>query len=312
MTRFRDRYQDIYSLLSRAELQRGSEGLEELCLGPELFGEEGGKFLGFYTDEGLEIAMRKYGFYRDLERMGFHEFRLVTRTEDPDEHLLRLFSERPRVEDPLVELVVHRSFLRPTGTLADRMEMTHVPVLTVDWLILQNPLGKFSAARPPLPGQRYPGLGVGAQVLEMLRNICMRLNLGGIVTVPSFFHNALFYSEEFRHFDPRMQGEFLALCRDLMPRLKNSVAAASWALHWKMVRNRGDDDGPYAWFQELMVDPITDDLKAYLSAPEYLAEVQEGLRANEFDVYREPLMQNMASRGVHPFNAELIQEWIED
>ncbi len=309
MTRFRDRYQEIYSLLSRAELQRGSEGIAELSLGPDLFGEETEKFLGFYTTDGLQVALRKYGFFRDLERLGFLDFHIELQTDDPDEHMLRLFSRNPDLSTPLVELVVHRSFLKPQDTLASRLSQTHIPVLTVDWLILQNPNAFFTPRRPPLPGQNHPGLGVGAQVLELLRNICFRLQLGGIVTIPSYFHNALFYSEEFLHFDPRQQGIFLGMCRDLMPQAQNSVAAASWALHWKMVKNRQDDQ-PVSWFQDLMVNPIGDSLNEYFQAPEYRAEVQEGLTAGEFELFGEPLRQNLRRRGIHPFDPDRIQEWL--
>lgn len=312
MTRYRDRYEEIYNLLTRADLQRGSEGLDELSLGPELFGADTELWLGFYTDEGLLTALKKYGFMRELEHLGFRNFRLETRTDDPDEHLLRLWSVDPPASEPLIELVVRRDFLRPYSALADRVSDSHIPVLTVEWLMLQNPLADFRPHRPPLPGQRFAGLGVGAQVLELLRNVCHRLHLGGIVTVPSHFHNAVFYSEEFLHFDPTCQGTFLALCRDLIPQTNNSVAAASWALHWEMVRNRKAQDATFPWFQELMVDPINDDLKAYFNHADFRSEVQQALSAHEFEVFNGPLQRALATRGIDPLDQEKIEAWIND
>ena len=312
MTRYRDRYQEIYGLLSRAELQKGSEGLAELSAGPELFGADTEKWLGFYTDDGLRIALEKYGFFRDLERLGFHKFKIETQTENVDEHLFRLWSLRPKVDAPLVELVVRRDFLRPHSGLADRLADTHIPVLTVDWLLLQNPTAKFSAQRPPLPGQEFPGLGIGAQVLEILRNICLRLDLGGIATVSSYFHNALFYSNEFRHFDPRYQGAFLALCRDLMTAVGNSVTAASWALHWELVENRADDKDSFPWFHQLMVNPMTEPFNHYFNAGPYKRDVQKSLSSHDFIVQKDQLRKKLAAKGIAPYDADKIDQWIDD
>lgn len=304
MTRYRDRYEEIYDLLSRAELQRGSEGLQEISAGPELFGYDTELWLGFYTRQGLRIALKKYGFFRDLERLGFHEFRIETKTDDPDEHMVRLWATKPAVDEPLIELVVRRDFLRPHSELANRLTDSHIPVLTVDWLLLQNPCAQFEPHRPPLPGQRHPGLGVGAQILEMLRNICKRLNLAGIATVPSHFHNALFYGGEFYHFDPRWEGAFRALCRDILPAVDDSVAAASWALHWEMIQDHTNGETTFPWFQELMVNPLSDLLDSYIQAPAYRQEVKKRFDQHQFTVFNTALKRNLATRGIAPFDPE--------
>lgn len=310
MTDYRERYDQIYGQLTRAELQKGSKGLEELSLGPELFGHDPDYWLGFYTLEGLELALEEYGFVDDLKALGFRDLGIDIRTSDPDEQLLRLYSEDPPVDDPLVELLVRRDFLRPHTALADRLPDTPLPVLTVTWLLLQNPRAAFTARRPPLPGQNHPGLGVGPQVLELLRNICRRLDLAALVTVPSYFHNALFYSEEFRHFDPHHQGVFLAMCRDLLPALANDVTAASWALHWDMVRNRANGDVPFRWFHELMVSPIADSLVDYFDNRTYRRDVQSALTTHRFTVDHQALDDKLRRRGLRPFDAQKIQSWL--
>ncbi len=311
MTQYRERYEQIYGQLTRAELQKGSRGLDELSLGPELFGHDPELWLGFYTLEGLRTALEEYGLVDDLRRLGFEELDIEIGTSDPDEQLFRLHSTTPPVEDPLVELLVRRDFLHPRAPLADRIDQAPLPVLTVTWLMLQNPCAPFNSRRPPLPGQEHPGLGVGLQVLEMLRNICLRLDLAALVTVPSYFHNAFFYSEEFFHFDPRRQGTFLAICRDLMPKLKNDVTAASWAIYWEMVRDRNaDEDSPFRWFHELMVAPVADGLVDYFQASSYHRDVQQSLTSHRFDVDRQAVKDKMRRRGLRPFDPEKIQTWI--
>lgn len=301
MTRYRDRYEEIFRLLTRAELQRGSEGLEALEFGPELFGADRERWLGFYTHEGLRIALEKYGFYRELERLGFRKLRLETKTDDPEEHLLRIWSLEPGYREPLIELVVHRDFI-----------LDGIPVLNVQWLMLQNPATGFTAKRPPLPGQRHPGLGVGSQVLELLRNVCHRLQLEGLVTVPSHFHNAVFYSEEFFHLDPNDQGAFLGLCRDLVPQSAGKIGAASWALHWEMVRDLGAQTETFGWFQQQMVNPLSDGLQNHFQSKEYRQQVQLSLRSHEFELFRSALLRNLAARGIAPFDPEKISTWIMD
>ncbi len=313
MTRYRQRYQEIFRVLSRAELQKGSEGLQQMEALPDLFGYESDLWLGFYTAEGLEHALQRYGFFTDLHRLGFEQFRTEIRMDDPDEHMLRLWSTRPAADAPLIELVVRRSFIRPTAELAERLATEYLPVLNVEWLLLQNPLATFDAMRPPLPGQQYPGLGVGQQVLELLRNVATRLQLAGITTIPSYFHNAVFYSTEFKQFDPTCQGAFLALCRDLLPRTNGSVCATSWALKWKMVRNQlQNPPEPYLWFQDLMFAPISDQLKAYFADSSYRADVQQSLMQHQFVLYEKALQQSLEARGIIPLDFEKLGQWLEE
>lgn len=313
MTRFRQRYEDIFRVLSRSELQKGSESLQDIEALPDLFGYESDLWLGFYTAEGLEHALQRYGFFTDLHRLGFEKFRTEIRMDDPDEHMLRLWSTRPVAEVPLIELVVRRNFIRLNDELAERLATEYLPVLNVEWLLLQNPLTTFDAQRPPLPGQHFPGLGVGQQVLELLRNVATRLQLAGITTIPSYFHNAVFYSTEFKHFDPTCQGAFLALCRDILPITQGSVCAASWALNWKMVRNQLQQPPvPYPWFQDLMFAPISPPLKAYFADHSYLHEVQQSLTQHNFMLYEKALRQNLEARGISPLDLQKLQRWLEE
>lgn len=303
MTRYRDRYEEIYRILTRSDLQHGAGSLEDIDLGPELFGADRRRWLGFYTHDGLRIALEKYGFYRDLERMGFRKLRLETRTDDPEEHLLRLWSLDPIAPEPLVELVVHRDYI-----------LDGVPVLNVQWLMLQNPVAPFTPSRPPLPGQRHPGLGVGSQVLEMLRNICHRLNLAGLITVPSYFHNAFFYSKEFFHLLPENQGAFLALCRDVIPQTEGNIVAASWALQWEMIRDLKEEEAqrPFSWIQTLMVNPIDPKLRAHFETQSYRQQVQQALTLHDFQVFKGALRRGLQTRGIFPLNQELLQGWINE
>ncbi len=311
MTRYRQQYDEIYHQLSRAELQKGSAGLEDLSVGPDLFGRDD-RWLGFYTREGVRIALEKYGFLRDLEHLGFSEVRIETDTDNPDRHLFRLWSKRPDIDEPLIELTVGRNFLHPRSKLTDRLSDRPLPVLSVDWLLMQNPTAEFTAQRPPLPGQAYPGLGVGAQVLELLRNVCRRLNLAGMTSVPSYFHNAHFYESEFFHFDPIYEGKFQALRRDLLSALNDSICAASWALKWGFVHDHHRPDTPFKWFHELMVDPISEPLQKYFNQRDYRRDCRRSARDCRFHLQKAPLRQRLNNQGIEPFDARKIDGWLRE
>ncbi len=304
----RDEYKSVYRSLSRVDLQRGDSADLDI---PDLFGEsDERRWLGYYTEEGLFYGLGEYGLWDDFARVGYPEVRLEARADDPDEHMLRVWSADPTIEEPLVELVARRDILRPTEELADRLGGEFVGVLNIEWLQLQRPDAEFTRDRPPLPGQQYPGLGLGRQILELLRLAATRLGLDGLVTVPSYFHNAFFYSVEFRYVDPREQGLFLALCRDVLPQTFGSVAAASWAITLGMVVDETRREEPFEWFHDLMLAPISEELDRYIRSELYQEDVAEALAAHGFDVFAKALERDLAARGIVPFDLQRVREWI--
>ena len=92
---------------------------------------------------------------------------------------------------------------------------------------MQNPRLDFSSKKPQLPGQEYPGLGVGSDALEMLVFAARRLGLKGIVNIPDHYHNAYFYSRIFIFEKPDNQARLMAIIRDTRGKSINEVA---WAI----------------------------------------------------------------------------------
>lgn len=70
----------------------------------------------------------------------------------------------------------------------DRRALQGVPLLKVEWLLLQDPRARFSDARAPLPGQAHPGLGILADVVAWLVALCEERGLRGILFRTSHFH----------------------------------------------------------------------------------------------------------------------------
>jgi hypothetical protein len=312
LARLKKQYDQIYESLSSVELQRGMRGLDELELN-ELFEPEADLWLGFYTQEGIELALERYGIFDDIRGRGFKKLRVELQMDDPDEHMLRIYSELPQCDEPLLELVVSRGLMRFEPTLGEELCCKHATVLTVHWLLMQNPTSAFRADKPPLPGQCYPGLGVGAQVLEILANACRRLKLSGLVTVPAHFHNAAMYGLTFQYANPECEGAFRALESNLLDQLDGSLPKASWAVRWNMVIDRLLDHAePFEWFHEAMVWPLDEPLKSCLQSERYRQKVDAARDSHHFEVFERALQRNLHTRGLDPWDRARVDAWIAE
>ena len=312
MATLRKDYEEIFRSLSRVELQKGMRQLNELDLG-DLFDYSSDLWLGFYTEEGIRIALERYGVLDDIRKRGFKKLELEVRMDDPDEHMLRIWSKLPQCEEPLLELVVSRGVLHFEHDLGAQIGSPYAPVLTVQWLLMQNPTDSFAPDRLPLPGQNRPGLGVGEQVMEILRNICRRLNLGGLVTIPAHFHNAVMYGVTFSYINPDSEAALRALERDVLGQLDGSLPLASWAVEWNMLIERHSEPaGPFEWFHEAMVCPIDEPFTSYFESREYRKEVVRRQNAHDFEVFDDALRRNLATRGLEPWDRAKVDAWLEE
>ena len=72
-----------------------------------------------------------------------------------------------------------------------------------------------------LPGQNYPSLGIGRIIDKVLFKISTDDKKDGILNVPLYFHNAVFYQKENYHFvNPIFEGIYETMYRDLLPWIK--------------------------------------------------------------------------------------------
>jgi hypothetical protein len=216
---------DIAVSLSQDQLGGGLVFTEEDF--PELYGKKSPeRLLGYYTRDGIEYALERYGILPLVRRLGFSDLRI-----ELDEGRFRLKSK----ELVLIELEVSKK------------EIAGLELLFVNWLSLRNPHAHFSAKRPQLPGQEVPGLGLAQEAQALLSIMAERLRLVGVAFQPSWFHMAYAGRHATRFFDPKRQGRFKALVRDLrdLPLLEATRAVAEGR-----VRLNG---APYQWEADPMV-----------------------------------------------------------
>ncbi len=169
------------------------------------------RVLGFYSASGVEYALERYGILDRLRSRGFSDLVVTTDPSDPERQIVRIHGRKGGPEMLLLELVVRRRTFNAGGAVGPW------ELLSVEWLLLQDPSSSFSLERPRVLGQQYPGLGMAAEVQELLVQACHRLGLDGIVHRPSYYHHAAVARREFRFWDPEIEGRMEALRRVLAP-----------------------------------------------------------------------------------------------
>jgi hypothetical protein len=144
-------------------------------------------------------------------------------------------------------------------------------VLNIRWFSLQNPSAEFSARRPRLPGQRYPGSGMARLAFALLRDQVAAHGRDGILNVPEHFHNAFLY-EGFQFLNPEDEGRFLRISADLARDIQDKgIAAVSWAIYLGFLRC----DGQLArWDPHEQIFPLSTAMQSYLKCPDYLEVVE--------------------------------------
>jgi hypothetical protein len=220
--------------------------------------KDAGLYLGYYSPSGIAQAFEAYGVYAALRQLGFDQIQLQLQTSDPFEHRLTLYDGAPEAQQLLHEIVVRRRRLNFDAS-ESRFGGQRFEMLGIEWICLQNPRQAFSAARPALPGQQHPGLGLGQLVLDLLQLTAERLELDGIVAIPAWFHNAVFYHTRFRYLSLETEARLQALYRQLVRPL--GLHRTAWAIENGQVRENGQ---PFVWFHEDMILPLAPALKTGL------------------------------------------------
>ena len=192
--------------------------------------------LGFYTAQGMEVALHRYGVFKHLVRLGYRNFHVSFDREGG--------GERVRLHGTADDLVGQQLLIE---LILEKRRCLGVPVLYVHWLALRHPRAHFNDRRPKLPGQEVPGLGLAQEAGTMLARMAVRLGLGGVVFRPSNYHVAYTSRKGFVFVQPERQGRFEALVRDLAG---YSLAQSTALVAEGKVQLGGQ---PYQWEADEMV-----------------------------------------------------------
>ena len=236
-------------------------------------------FLGYYSPSGIKYALEKYGLFEFLEKKGFRDLRLTINTSDPYKQRIAIHSEKKHPDHLLGELVVKRKHITIYPPFPTLIHGRDFEVIAVEWLCMQNPRAEFPPEKPRLPGQKYPGLGIGEMVMEILVIMCGRLRTAGLVNTPEHFHNAQMYSTQFRYLEPLCEGKRRAIERDLLS--KYSLSEVSWGIDLECVKENGKT---FTWPNYDQIIPLDRDLKDYFESKEYHNHLQKHMEEYHYDM----------------------------
>jgi acetoin utilization deacetylase AcuC-like enzyme len=209
--------------------------------------------LGFYSRQGLELTLERAGLLDRVRSLGFDHPHVVLDLDNPTGDTVRLYGSPGR-----------RELLIETRLRIDRGELPGLAMLRAEWLTLQNPRGRFTAERPPLPGQSHPGLGMLHDIIALLVLACDRLQLDGLLFVPAHYHIAAQARKLMRFLAPEDEGRFRALERALAGLPLAAAAAAVEA-----GRVAGGDGRPFVWRPAPMVYPVSERLRELVATEAY-------------------------------------------
>ena len=222
------------------------------------------RFLGYFSRHGVELLLERAGVLPQLRARGFRTLRVELDTREGPGQTLRILSE-DRPGELLVELRADRS----------RSAVPGMEVISVEWLLLQNPREPFSERRPRLPGQQHPGLGLLRDFMGWLVVVGEAHGLDGVFFVAAHYHVAMQSRRLVRPLHPADEARLRAIAKALegVP-LPAGTSAVEEGLVVDAVTGQ-----PATWEPVATVLPVSKRLLARVSGPEYEAAVaDEGTR----------------------------------
>jgi acetoin utilization deacetylase AcuC-like enzyme len=230
------------------------------------------RFLGHYSRQAVELLLETSSFYESLRALGFAHPTLDMDLDNPAGETLRLFSSSDRSE-LLMEVRVRR----------DSRTVPGMELLRLEWLLLQNPRQEFSDDRRPLPGQSHPGLGLLADIMSILVLITERLELAGILFVPSHYHLGSKGRRFLRFLDPDDEGRLRAIERAVG---HLGLAEATNAVADGRLLDRASGE-PVEWRPASMVVPTTQRLRDRVHSDDYEQAAAEAAERYDFTLASE-------------------------
>lgn len=243
MLRAHRRELDPAQLVGKDELELTAEDV----FGPGALAGPRRRLLDYYTRTGAEVALERYGIFDKLRALGFAQPTLDFDLGSPAGDLIKIFGDAEQKE-----LVVEARLRR------DRALVPGFDVLSVEWLLLQNPRLSFSKDRPALPGQAHPGLGLLGEAMGLFVLIAERLHLDGVSFIPAYYHLAYQARGDLAFVSPEDEGMFRAMRRAVE---KLPLKEASWALAKGQVVLLKTGQ-PIAWRPRPMLVALSEGLKA--------------------------------------------------
>jgi len=261
------------SIISEDTLFCDDEELND-CFGAN---RGGCKYLGKYSLKSIEEIILNNEFGTCLSKVA-NDWYVELDLSDCFSHYLYIRRKSNKNIDQFIAfMVIHQgnyygSLQEPETMgelLVESFWMYNMNILSIKWFCLQNPDLGFSKTRPRLPGQKYPGTGMGRAAFQLILALAEKNGRDGISNKPEHFHNAFLY-DGFIFLNPDDEGWFRRIIHDLDDDIKEKgLAAVSWAVYLGSLRENGMK---VIWGLKEQIIPISSMCKRYFQKSSFQKE----------------------------------------
>jgi len=256
-------------------------------------------FLGKYSEDGIKFIIERFGLDRQARHLGIRQLYVKIDTRDPYRHILIIYSgDAPDRDHIVMEFVARYQHLIPKDVDAEFLYTNPLKVLTVEWLLLQNPQASFTRHKPRLPGQEHPGLGLGDELLALFTLMGRHLQVDGIINVPEYLHTGLLFGKRFIFLSPHVQVQVAQIAHDLWKKYRLSVIA--WASTLGAIV-RIDTGKAFQWQPRKQIIPIHSQLRQYFKSDVYQSIASSVSSRVMYTIDEELLRKALAAMDEPPF-----------
>jgi hypothetical protein len=236
-------------------------------------------FLGRYSMNEVMAVLDKRSFFKEARKRFLWPLAFDLDSSEYPLQRLQIFLREARPENMIVDIKIKEADFVPRSALEGLPPFPPQKALAFEWLTLQNPVQKFSEQFTPLPGQARPGLSLGPKIMKLFMYVGRIIRKDCLLAFPAYFHNALLFSRYFRFWNPRKEGEVLAIRGTFS---HTPLKQLAWVVHLNCLKN--EDGTAYEWAAEEQVLPLSRGLKGYFDSREYREAVKKARRERAFSV----------------------------
>ena len=280
--RFRKQYIKIARKMTLADIQAGAEDnnltMDDIISAGRV-DQSTNFFMGVFTRQGIKNVIDAFGLTEALARLGLSDLQITIDTSDPHTHRLYVFTGDTCDNNKICEMVVKKGPVDLQRDNLPKFPDRKPNLLQIEWLLLQNPRISFDEVRPQLPGQQYPGLGIGDRMLQILIIMTRRLRLEGLINKPRYYHTAFMFTKDFVFTNPNNQAILFSINRDLLTKYRLHTVA--WAAHFDCIINHMTGQ-TLIWDTDYLILPLEKYLLKYFHSKEYQKAVEDKMKRYKF------------------------------
>ncbi len=236
-------------------------------------------FLGKYSMNEMISVLSKRSLVKEAKKRNLFPLKYDLDSSEFPVQRFRIYCKKKKPENLIVDLKIKEGTFRPLEKLRFSFSLHRFDLLILEWLTLQNPLVEFSKKKPPLPGQKYPSLGLGRKVFSLFVYLARLTRKDGLMAFPAYFHNAILFSRRFFFLNPEKQGEVFAIRKAFRDVSLNELA---WIIHWNCLKMKNGKI--YEWKAEEQIYPIRKSLRKFFYSKKYKDKVKASSEKLDFEI----------------------------